>query len=161
MVLLDDNFATIVSAVEEGRTIYDNVRRFIKYLLASNTGELIVLLAVQLINGMTIPLTTLQILWMNLVTDGVPALALGVEQSEKGVMKRKPYAPDERPVWAGLGPSHSPGGFAFGQRRLGAGVLGMVKRFACCQRRTCLEYNGFHVSDHRSDGPCARSAFSS
>ena len=103
MVILDDNFATIVSAVEEGRTIYDNVRRFIKYLLASNTGELVVLLATPLIAGMSIPLTTLQILWMNLVTDGVPALALGVEKSEKGVMQRKPYDPDESLFGQGLG----------------------------------------------------------
>jgi Ca2+-transporting ATPase len=95
MVILDDNFATIVSAVEEGRGIYDNVRRFVKYLLASNTGELFVLLVSQLISGMTIPLTTLQILWMNLITDGFPALALGVENAEKGVMKRAPYAPNE------------------------------------------------------------------
>lgn len=103
MVILDDNFATIVSAVEEGRTIYDNVRRFVKYLLASNTGELFVLLATQLISGMTIPLTTLQILWMNLITDGIPALALGVERSEKGVMSRKPYAPNESLFGRGLG----------------------------------------------------------
>ncbi|MBE2271011.1 MAG: cation-translocating P-type ATPase [Anaerolinea sp.] len=103
MVIVDDNFATIVSAVEEGRTIYDNVRRFIKYLLASNTGELIVLLATQLIAGMTLPLTTLQILWMNLITDGIPALALGVEQSEKGGMKRPPYAPNESLFGRGLG----------------------------------------------------------
>jgi Ca2+-transporting ATPase len=103
MVIVDDNFATIVSAVEEGRTIYDNVRRFIKYLLASNTGELFVLLTTQLIAGMTIPLTTLQILWMNLITDGIPALALGVEKSEKGVMKRAPYAPDESLFGRGLG----------------------------------------------------------
>ena len=103
MVLVDDNFATIVSAVEEGRTIYDNVRRFIKYLLASNTGELFVLLTMQMIQGMTIPLTTLQILWMNLITDGVPALALGVEQSEKGVMTRQPYDPQESLFGQGLG----------------------------------------------------------
>jgi Ca2+-transporting ATPase len=103
MVILDDNFATIVSAVEEGRTIYDNVRRFIKYLLASNTGELIVLLTTQLIAGMTLPLTTLQILWMNLITDGIPALALGVEQAEKGGMKRAPYAPNESLFGRGLG----------------------------------------------------------
>lgn len=103
MVILDDNFRTIVSAVEEGRTIYDNVRRFIKYLLASNAGELFVLLATQLIAGMTIPLTTLQILWMNLITDGIPALALGVEQAEKGSMKRAPYAPDESIFGRGLG----------------------------------------------------------
>ncbi|MCC7448382.1 MAG: cation-translocating P-type ATPase [Anaerolineae bacterium] len=95
MVILDDNFATIVSAVEEGRTIYDNVRRFVKYLLASNTGELVVLLFTQLIQGMTLPLTTLQILWMNLITDGVPALALGVEKTEKNSMNRSPYAPNE------------------------------------------------------------------
>ncbi len=103
MVILDDNFATIVAATEEGRTIYDNVRRFIKYLLASNTGELLVLLATQLIAGMTIPLTTLQILWMNLITDGLPALALGVERSERGVMKRAPYDPNESLFGRGLG----------------------------------------------------------
>jgi len=103
MVILDDNFTTIVAAVEEGRTIYDNVRRFIKYLLASNTGELIVLLTTQLIVGMSLPLTTLQILWMNLITDGVPALALGVEKSEPGGMKRPPYAPNESLFGRGLG----------------------------------------------------------
>ncbi len=103
VVILDDNFATIVSAVEEGRTIYDNVRRFVKYLLASNTGELIVLLATQLITGMTIPLTTLQILWMNLITDGIPALALSVEKGEQGAMQRAPYAPNESLFGRGLG----------------------------------------------------------
>jgi Ca2+-transporting ATPase len=103
MVLVDDNFATIVSAVEEGRTIFDNVRRFIKYLLASNTGELVVLLFSQLIAGMTLPLTTLQILWMNLITDGIPALALGVERAEQGSMKRAPYQPNESIFGRGLG----------------------------------------------------------
>jgi Ca2+-transporting ATPase len=103
MVILDDNFATIVSAVEEGRTIYDNVRRFIKYLLASNTGELFVLLFTQLISGMSIPLTTLQILWMNLITDGIPALALGIEKAEKGGMNRPPYQPNESLFGRGLG----------------------------------------------------------
>jgi Ca2+-transporting ATPase len=102
MVILDDNFATIVSAVEEGRTIYDNVRRFVKYLMASNTGELFVLLMTQLVNGMSIPLTTLQILWMNLITDGVPALALGVEKSEPNAMNRHPYAPNESLFGRGL-----------------------------------------------------------
>ncbi|MFQ3672313.1 MAG: cation-translocating P-type ATPase [Aggregatilineales bacterium] len=103
MVLLDDNFATIVASVEEGRTIYDNVRRFIKYLLASNTGELFVLLSTQLVAGLGLPLTTLQILWMNLITDGVPALALGVEKPEPGAMKRPPYAPNESLFGRGLG----------------------------------------------------------
>jgi Ca2+-transporting ATPase len=103
MVLTDDNFATIVSAVEEGRTIYENIRRFVKYLLASNTGELLVLLFTQIIPGMTIPLSTLQILWMNLITDGVPALALGVERGEPGGMKRAPYPPTESIFGRGMG----------------------------------------------------------
>jgi len=103
MVLTDDNFATIVSAVEEGRTIYENIRRFVKYLLASNTGELLVLLISQLVQGMTLPLTTLQILWMNLITDGVPALALGVERGEPGGMKRAPYPPTESIFGRGMG----------------------------------------------------------
>lgn len=103
MVITDDNFATIVYATEEGRAIYDNVRRFIKYLLASNTGELFVLLATQLVAGMTLPLTTLQILWMNLITDGIPALALGVENGEKNAMTRAPYDPNESILGQGLG----------------------------------------------------------
>ncbi|MEM9955002.1 MAG: cation-translocating P-type ATPase [Chloroflexota bacterium] len=103
MVITDDNFATIVKATEEGRAIYDNVRRFVKYLLASNTGELFVLLATQLVAGMTIPLTTLQILWMNLITDGIPALALGLEKAEDNAMERPPYAPNESILGRGLG----------------------------------------------------------
>jgi Ca2+-transporting ATPase len=90
MVLLDDNFATIVSAVEEGRIIYDNIRRFIRYLLTCNASEIAVMLLGPLF-GMPLPLLPLQILWMNLVTDGPPALALGVEPAEKDVMKRPPY----------------------------------------------------------------------
>jgi Ca2+-transporting ATPase len=73
MVILDDNFATIVDAVELGRTIYDNVRKFIKYTLTSNVGEILVMLLAPLI-GMPIPLTALQLLWINLVTDGLPVL---------------------------------------------------------------------------------------
>jgi Ca2+-transporting ATPase len=123
MVILDDNFTTIVSAVEEGRTIYDNVRRFIKYLLASNTGELVVLLFTQLIAGMTIPLTTLQILWMNLITDGIPALALGVEQAEKGVMTRAPYVPNESIFGRGLGRHILIVGLLLGLTGLGLGYI--------------------------------------
>ena len=82
MVLLDDNFATIVAAVEEGRVIYDNIRRFIKYLLSCNASEIAVMLIGPLL-GMPLPLLPLQILWMNLVTDGLPALALGVEPPER------------------------------------------------------------------------------
>ena len=89
MVLQDDNFATIVAAVEEGRVIYDNIRKFIRYLLSCNSAEIAVMLCGPLL-GMPLPLLPLQILWMNLVTDGLPALALGVEQAEPGVMKRPP-----------------------------------------------------------------------
>jgi phosphoserine phosphatase len=91
LVLLDDNFATIVAAVQEGRVVYDNVRRFIKYLLASNASEVAVMLLGPLL-GMPLPLLPLQILWMNLVTDGLPALALGVDPAEDDVMRRPPQA---------------------------------------------------------------------
>ena len=102
MVILDDNFATIVSAAQEGRTIYDNVRKFIKYILASNIGEVITLFITQLL-GKPLPLNTIQILWMNLVTDGLPALALGVEKGEPNNMKRPPYNPQEGIFARGLG----------------------------------------------------------
>jgi Ca2+-transporting ATPase len=94
MVLLDDNFATIVAAVEEGRIIYDNIRKFIKYLLSCNASEIAVMLIGPFL-GMPMPLLPLQILWMNLVTDGLPALALGVEPAEEDVMKRPPYSSSE------------------------------------------------------------------
>ena len=94
MVLLDDNYATIVAAVEEGRVIYDNIRKFIKYLLTCNTSEIIVMIVGPLL-GMPLPLLPLQILWMNLVTDGLPALALGVEPAEDDVMERRPRSATE------------------------------------------------------------------
>jgi Ca2+-transporting ATPase len=96
MVLQDDNFATIVAAVEEGRVIFDNILRFVRYILASNWAEILVMLLAPLF-GLPIPLFPVQILWMNLVTDGLPALALGVEPGEKDVMVRAPREP-ERPI---------------------------------------------------------------
>jgi Ca2+-transporting ATPase len=102
MVLLDDNFATIVSAIEEGRTIYDNIRKFIKYILSSNTGEIWVMLIGPLL-GMPLPLLPLQILWINLVTDGLPGLALSVEPAESGTMKRPPFHPNESVFSRGIG----------------------------------------------------------
>ena len=94
MVLLDDNYATIVAAVEEGRVIYDNIRKFVKYLLTCNMSEILVMIVGPLL-GMPLPLLPLQILWMNLVTDGLPALALGVEPAEDDVMERPPRSATE------------------------------------------------------------------
>jgi Ca2+-transporting ATPase len=102
MVLMDDNFATIVAAVEEGRVIYDNIRKFIKYLLTTNSGEILVMLVAPFL-GMPLPLLPLQILWINLVTDGLPALALGVEPPERDVMRHPPRRPDESIFGEGLG----------------------------------------------------------
>ena len=101
MVLTDDNFASIVAAVEEGRGIFDNIKKFINYLLAANIGEvLIMLLAILLFKDsaglFVLPLLPLQLLWVNLVTDTLPALALGLEPIEKDVMKRKPRNPKEK-----------------------------------------------------------------
>ena len=101
MVLLDDNFATIVAAVEEGRRIYDNIRKFFTYTMTSNAGEIWVMLIAPLI-GMPFALLPLQILWVNLVTDGLPGLALSIEPAEKNVMHRSPYPPDENVFGRGM-----------------------------------------------------------
>jgi len=101
MVLLDDNFATIVAAVKEGRTIYDNIRKFIRYTFASNFGEIVVMFLAPFL-GMPLVLTPLQILWINLVTDGLPGLALGLEPSERDVMLRPPRPVQESPFARGM-----------------------------------------------------------
>ncbi len=92
MILTDDNFASIIGAVEEGRHQYDNIQKFVRYLLSSNTGEVIAIFVNILLGGPLI-LLPVQILWMNLLTDGVTAVALGVEPVEKGIMKRPPRSP--------------------------------------------------------------------
>ena len=102
MVLQDDNFATIVASVEEGRTIYDNIRKFIKYVLTGNGGELWVILLAPFW-GMPLPLEPLQILWVNLIADGMLALALSVEPGESNVMRRPPYKPNESIFGRGMG----------------------------------------------------------
>jgi Ca2+-transporting ATPase len=102
MVLLDDNFATIVNAIEEGRIVYDNIRKFVKYTMTSNAGEIWVMVLGPLV-GMPLPLLPLQILWINLVTDGLPGLALAVERAERGTMQRPPHPPEEHIFGRGMG----------------------------------------------------------
>ncbi len=89
LILTDDHFATIVAAIEEGRAIYDNIRKFIRYLLTSNVGEMITML-LAMVAGLPLPLLPIQILWVNLVTDGLPAIALGLDPVEEGSMRRPP-----------------------------------------------------------------------
>ncbi|WP_249869839.1 calcium-translocating P-type ATPase, SERCA-type [Oceanobacillus saliphilus] len=102
LILMDDNFATIKSAIQEGRNIYENIRKFIRYLLASNVGEILVMLFAMLL-ALPLPLIPVQILWVNLVTDGLPAMALGLDKAEEDVMKRSPRSPREGIFSRGLG----------------------------------------------------------
>ncbi|MBF2053083.1 MAG: cation-translocating P-type ATPase [Candidatus Sericytochromatia bacterium] len=110
MVLQDDNFATIVAAVEEGRTIYDNLRKFLKFSIAGNLGKILAMLAAPLL-GMPLALLPIQMLWLNLMTDGLLGLGLGLEPAERRIMQRPPTSPDEsvlggnmrwQMVWMGL-----------------------------------------------------------
>lgn len=102
LVLMDDNFSTIKDAIQEGRNIYENIRKFIRYLLASNVGEILVMLFAILL-AYPLPLVPVQILWVNLVTDGLPAMALGLDKPEKDVMQHKPRNPREGIFARGLG----------------------------------------------------------
>jgi len=121
MVLRDDNFSTIVAAVEEGRVIYDNLRKFIKFSIGGNMGKVLVMLGGVLI-GMPAPLLPLQLLWLNLLTDGLLGIGLGVEPAERNVMKRKPIPPQSGIFSGGVGPQILRFGFLIGTLSLGMGA---------------------------------------
>ena len=104
MILTDDNFATIVEAVRQGRIIYSNIRKFIRYMLACNLGE-IVTMFFSILCGLPLPLLPIQILWVNLVTDGLPGIALGLDAGEEDIMKRPPVSPKEG-IFSGRMPFH-------------------------------------------------------
>lgn len=127
MVLLDDNFATIVSAVEEGRIVYDNIRKFVKYTLTSNAGEIWVMLLGPFL-GMPLALLPLQILWVNLVTDGLPGLGLAMEPAESGTMQRPPYRLRESIFGRGLGIDIVWVGLLMGLVSLGVGLWGWLNQ---------------------------------
>ena len=176
MVLADDNFATIVAAVEEGRAIFSNIRKFLRFLLSSNIGEVMtmffgVLLAGRIglqpgESGVALPLLATQVLWINLVTDGAPALALGVDPASPNVMKRKPRPPGEGVItgrmWLGIFfvgaimaagtlfvlDASLPGGFV-----AGAGDMRYAQTMAFT---TLIMFQLFNVFNARSD---ERSAF--
>jgi len=126
MVLADDDFSSIVAAVEEGRGIYDNIRKFIRYLLSCNVGEVLVMF-LAVLGGLPLPLLPIQILWMNLVTDGLPAMALGVDPIEKGIMSRRPRDPGEGVFSHGLSWRILGTGIIFAAGTLGVFILAYLE----------------------------------
>jgi Ca2+-transporting ATPase len=124
LVLADDNFSSIVAAVEEGRGIYENIRKFIRYLLASNVGEIMTMFMAMMM-GFPLPLVPIQILWVNLVTDGLPAMALGVDQAESDLMQHKPRSAKENIFARRLGWKIISRGLLIGFCTLGAFILAL------------------------------------
>ncbi|MGM0471391.1 MAG: calcium-transporting P-type ATPase, PMR1-type [Bacillota bacterium] len=124
LILADDNFQTIVAAVEEGRAIYDNIRKFIRYLLSCNVGEILTMFLASLF-GYPLPLVPIQILWVNLVTDGLPALALGVDPAAEDIMARRPRPPEESIFAHGLKVRIVAKGFLIGLSTIFAFILGL------------------------------------
>jgi len=155
MIIADDNFATIVAAVEEGRGIYDNIRKFIRYLLSCNLGEVLVMFLGTLV-GLPLPLLPIQILWVNLVTDGLPAMALGVDGTDGDIMKRKPRLPDESVFARGLGRKIVIRGTMIGVGTLLVFVIGLWSGVGLLEARTMafttLVFSQlFHVFDCKSE----------
>jgi P-type Ca2+ transporter type 2C len=126
MILLDDNFATIVKAVREGRRIFDNIRKFIKYIMTGNSAEIWSIMLAPLL-GLPIPLLPIHILWINLVTDGFPALALAAEPEEKQIMQRPPRHPKESIFSGGMGYHILWVGFLIGVLTLGTQAFEIYK----------------------------------
>jgi len=134
MVLMDDNFATIISAVKEGRRVYDNIKKFLKFLLASNIGE-IGLIIISLLLKLPLPMLPLQILWINLITDSFPALALGIDSPAKNIMNRKPRPSKER-ILSKIGLFIASAGFIAVIASLGIFILSLQKGFSIEKART-------------------------
>ncbi len=156
MVLTDDNFATIVAAIEEGRAIYENIRKFIRYLLSCNVGEVLTMFLAALA-GLPLPLLPIQILWVNLVTDGLPAMALGVDNANKDIMLRPPRHPKESVFSRGLAAKIISRGFQIGLGTLlvfslgvwlGDGRLTTARTMAFA---TLVFSQLFHVFDCKSE----------
>lgn len=124
MILTDDNFATIVSAVKEGRGIYDNIRKAVHFLLSSNIGEILTIF-VAILLGLPTPLVAVQLLWVNLVTDSLPAISLGVEAASKDIMKRKPISPKKGMFADGLALQIIIEGILIGSLALVAFIIGV------------------------------------
>lgn len=156
MILSDDNFSTIVSAIREGRGIYDNIRKFIRYLLSCNVGEVLTMFFASLM-GLPIPLLPIQILWVNLVTDGLPAMALSVDPIAKDVMERQPRSSKESVFAHGLAYKIALRGMLIGGGTLVAYILGYYfsdgsLATARTMAFTTLVFSQlFHVFDCRSE----------
>ncbi len=147
VVLLDDNFATIVSAVREGRRIYDNIRKFVRYAMTGNAAEILTI-ALAPLAGMPIPPLPIHILWVNLVTDGLPGIALAAEPAESSIMQRPPRRPAENLFAHGLW-----------QHLLGVGrliaALSLVTQAWALQHNSARADDGLHGADVGPDGACA------
>ena len=156
MILTDDNFATIVEAIREGRAIYDNIRKFIRYLLSCNVGEVLVMFLAAFL-GLPLPLLPIQILFVNLVTDGLPAMALGIDPPDPGVMDRRPRPPKESIFARGLGTKIGFRGILIGVSTLAVfalslGPWGMGLREARSMALATLVLSQlFHVFDARAE----------
>ncbi len=166
MILTDDNFATIVKAVEQGRGIYDNIKKAVHFLLGTNIGEILTVFIASLI-GFEAPLVPIQLLWVNLVTDSLPAMALGMEKTESNIMKRKPISPENGFFSGGLWLdisiegaligvltllAFSIGNFMFGEH--GGTVLGRTMAF--CTLSFC---EIAHAVNMRSSMPLCKTGF--